>query len=99
MCSAENKSHAGTIEVVHTLTPRIVVGSDMIIAHMDRRKSMMAALEPWVEQGVIPERVVAAHRSDGTVDRTRPLCAYPQVARYVGTGSIDAAANFVCRTP
>ena len=60
---------------------------------------MMAALEPWVEQGVIPERVVAAHRSEDKVDRTRPLCAYPQVARYVGTGGIDDAANFVCQMP
>ncbi|HEV2982973.1 MAG TPA: tannase/feruloyl esterase family alpha/beta hydrolase [Vicinamibacterales bacterium] len=60
---------------------------------------MMTALEPWVEKGTIPERVVATHRSRGEVDRTRPLCAYPQVARYMGTGSIDDAANFVCKTP
>ena len=33
------------------------------------------------------------------VTRTRPICAYPQVARYVGSGSIDDAANFVCREP
>ena len=32
----------------------------------------------------------------GKVDRTRPLCPYPQVARYKGTGSIDDAANFTC---
>jgi feruloyl esterase len=32
-----------------------------------------------------------------TVDRTRPLCLYPQEARYTGSGSIDDAANFVCR--
>jgi len=60
---------------------------------------MMTALEPWVEQGTIPTRVVATHRSGGQVDRTRPLCAYPQVARHTGTGSIDDAANFVCRMP
>ena len=30
------------------------------------------------------------------VDRTRPLCPYPQVARYTGTGSTDDAANFTC---
>jgi feruloyl esterase len=60
---------------------------------------MMTALEPWVEQRTIPGRVVAAHRSEGKVDRTRPLCAYPQVARYTGTGSIDEAANFVCTAP
>jgi tannase/feruloyl esterase len=37
--------------------------------------------------------------TSGTVDRTRPLCAYPEVARYTGTGSTDEAANFVCRMP
>jgi feruloyl esterase len=34
---------------------------------------------------------------DGQVDRTRPLCPYPQVAQYKGTGSTDDAANFVCK--
>ena len=36
---------------------------------------------------------------DGAVDRTRPLCPYPQVAIYTGTGSTDDARNFVCRMP
>jgi len=39
------------------------------------------------------------HITDGKVDRTRPLCPYPQVAKYKGTGSIDDAANFACREP
>ena len=58
---------------------------------------MMTAIEQWVEQGRAPTRIVAAHRSNGAVDRTRPLCPYPQVAAYTGNGSIDDAANFVCR--
>jgi hypothetical protein len=33
------------------------------------------------------------------VERTRPLCPYPQVARYKGTGSIDDAASFSCVAP
>ena len=41
----------------------------------------------------------ASHSTDGKVDRTRPLCPYPQVAKYKGTGSIDDAANFVCKVP
>jgi feruloyl esterase len=57
---------------------------------------MLPALEEWVERGAAPARVIASHRTAGTVDRARPLCAYPQVARYVGTGSIDAAGNFRC---
>jgi feruloyl esterase len=36
---------------------------------------------------------------DGDVVRTRPLCPYPQVARYDGTGSIDEAASFSCVNP
>ena len=60
---------------------------------------MMSALAPWVESGKVPERIVASHSTAGKVDRTRPLCAYPQVARYTGSGSIDDAVNFVCRTP
>ena len=56
-------------------------------------------LERWVEQGRAPEQLTASHLTGGKVDRTRPLCPYPQVAKYKGTGSIDDAANFVCGTP
>jgi feruloyl esterase len=59
----------------------------------------MGVLEHWVEQDQAPERIVASHQTDGKVDRTRPLCAYPQVARYKGAGSIDEAANFACQAP
>jgi feruloyl esterase len=59
---------------------------------------MLAALEHWVEKGVAPERVAASHVTNGKVDRTRPLCLYPQVARWKGTGSADDAANFSCVT-
>jgi feruloyl esterase len=57
---------------------------------------MVTALEEWVEQGKAPDRILATHRTNGQVDRTRPLCPYPSVARYTGIGSIDDAANFVC---
>src|ERR1051326_3057187 len=60
---------------------------------------MVAALEEWVEHSAAPERVIAAHRNGGQTDRTRPLCPYPAVAKYSGTGSIDDAANFVCSMP
>jgi feruloyl esterase len=58
---------------------------------------MLGALEQWVEHGKAPRRVTASHASSGAVDRTRPLCPYPQRATYTGSGSIDDAANFVCR--
>ena len=60
---------------------------------------MVTPLEQWVEKGQAPVRVVASHATNGKVDRTRPLCAYPQVARYTGSGSTDDAQNFVCRLP
>ena len=60
---------------------------------------MVGALEPWVEQGNPPRQILASHSTDGKVDRTRPLCPYPQVAAYKGTGSTDQAANFVCKAP
>ena len=58
---------------------------------------MIAALEQWVEHGKAPDQIPASHATNGVVDRTRPLCPYPQLATYKGTGSIDDAANFVCR--
>jgi feruloyl esterase len=59
----------------------------------------IGALERWVEQGQAPETLTASHITNGNVDRTRPLCPYPQVARYKGTGSIDDASNFMCAAP
>jgi feruloyl esterase len=53
----------------------------------------------WVESGNAPERISASRVAEGKVVRMRPLCAYPQVARYMGSGSIDDAANFSCVRP
>jgi feruloyl esterase len=58
---------------------------------------MQAALEQWVERGVAPDRVVATRSVSGVVDRSRPLCVYPKVAVYSGTGDTNEAANFVCK--
>jgi feruloyl esterase len=60
---------------------------------------MLSALDDWVARGAAPARIIASHATSGVVDRTRPLCVYPQVARYVGSGSIDTADNFRCETP
>ena len=56
-------------------------------------------IERWVERGEAPSRVIATHSTAGTIDRTRPLCRYPEVARYDGAGSIDDASHFSCRAP
>jgi feruloyl esterase len=59
----------------------------------------LTLLEQWVEQGKAPDKMIASHSTAGQVDRTRPLCPYPQVAKYSGSGSIDDAANFACVSP
>lgn len=51
----------------------------------------MQVIVKWVEEGVAPERIVAKRG-----ERTHPLCAYPQVAKYTGSGSTDDAANYIC---
>jgi len=57
----------------------------------------IGTLEQWVEQGKAPDMIVASHAKNGAVDRTRPLCPYPQIATYTGAGSIEEATNFACK--
>ena len=57
------------------------------------------ALVEWTEKGVVPNQLAAEQSRDGKVVRTRPLCPYPQVAKYKGTGNPDDAKNFVCMNP
>jgi feruloyl esterase len=59
----------------------------------------VGAIQQWVEQGKAPETMIASHSEKGTVDRTRPLCVYPKVAKHKGSGSTDDAANFTCALP
>jgi feruloyl esterase len=56
----------------------------------------LAALIDWVERGKAPEQITASRTVAGRVTRTRPLCLFPKVAKYKGSGSTDDAANFVC---
>jgi feruloyl esterase len=58
---------------------------------------MVAAVEKWVETKTAPATIPASRVVEGQVVRTRPLCSYPAVATYKGSGSTDDAANFVCR--
>jgi len=70
----------------------------------------LSPLVAWVEQGRAPDAIVASARGAGNPggvnaelpanwapDRTRPLCAYPEVAFYKGRGDVEKAANWVCR--
>ena len=58
---------------------------------------MVTALEQWVEGKKAPDSIPASRVEGGKVVRTRPLCAYPQVATYKGSGSTDDAASFSCK--
>jgi feruloyl esterase len=69
----------------------------------DATHDIVRALDQWVERGVGPEAIVATKYvgddpSRG-IERTRPLCPYPQMATYKGSGQIDEAAQFTCRAP
>jgi len=57
---------------------------------------MVTPLDQWVTAGNAPTQIPASRVRSGVSDRTRPLCAYPQIAIYKGTGSLDDAANFSC---
>jgi len=59
----------------------------------------LESLLTWVEDGKAPETLPAVRRDQtGTITRKRPLCQYPLVAKYKGSGSTDDAANFTCGT-
>ena len=70
----------------------------------------LSALVKWVEQGEAPEQLIAGARGAGNTAgtnadvpadwspvRTRPLCPYPKIARYTGSGGIDDASSFSCQ--
>jgi len=59
----------------------------------------MAALELWREKGIPPDKIVASHVTGVAVDITRPLCPYPQVAVYNGSGTTRDSINFTCKAP
>jgi hypothetical protein len=68
----------------------------------DPEHSMGLALEQWVEKGIAPSAIVATkYEGDDSgkrVKMTRPLCPYPQVAKYKGSGDSKDAGSFVCAT-
>lgn len=69
----------------------------------DPENDVVSALDRWVEKGVAPDRIVArgytAADPGKAVTMTRPLCPYPTIAKYKGTGSTDNASNFECVVP
>jgi feruloyl esterase len=53
----------------------------------------------WSEEGKAPGAIIASQIQGGITTATRPLCNYPQVAQYKGSGNTDDASNFSCADP
>jgi feruloyl esterase len=71
----------------------------------DPQHNVRLALEQWVEKGTPPPTIIATKNADDSKQQpeqppkprmTRPLCAYPESAKYKGTGDTNDAASFIC---
>jgi feruloyl esterase len=66
------------------------------VAHFDA----LSAVVDWVEQGIAPDKIIASRpppsETGGATTLQRPLCPYPRVAQYRGSGSVNDASSFVC---
>ena len=73
------------------------------LPQVDADHDVVSALDRWVEKGVAPDKIIGTGYVNGAKDKgvalTRPLCPFPKVAKYKGTGSTDDAANFDCVAP
>ena len=69
----------------------------------DADQNIFTALERWTEQGIAPDRIIARKYKDDDpakgIEMTRPLCPYPQAAKWSGKGSPSAAQNWSCQAP
>ena len=75
-------------------------GEEAVAENKDPRHNIVVALEQWVEKGIAPNEIIATKYAEGapakSVKMTRPLCPYPQIAKYKGSGDSNDAGNFVC---
>jgi hypothetical protein len=76
-------------------------GNGFLSSRTDAEHDLLSALEAWVEQDAAPDRFVGTGTAvkDSTATLTRPLCPYPQTARYLGRGNSNDANNFECALP
>ncbi|HMH65704.1 MAG TPA: tannase/feruloyl esterase family alpha/beta hydrolase [Rhizomicrobium sp.] len=76
------------------------IGGSTPALSRDPEHDVVSALDAWVVKHQAPAQLIAAHLDDNKkVDRTRPLCPFPQEARYKGTGDGNDAGNFICAVP
>jgi Tannase and feruloyl esterase len=80
-----------------------VFGENGVSTADDPQHNMYIALERWVETGTPPSSIIASKiQGQGPAAKvvmTRPLCAYPEIAKYKGSGDTNDEANFVCTRP
>jgi feruloyl esterase len=69
------------------------------IVPADSKHDVFRAMMAWSEKDTAPGSIIASRISNGAVSRTLPLCPYPQVAKYNGSGSTSDAANYTCSAP
>ena len=76
-------------------------GADLTDPEKDPQHNMRMALENWVEKSAAPEEIIASRyaQGGGRPTMTRPLCPYPQEAKYKGSGDTNEAENFACAAP
>jgi feruloyl esterase len=76
-------------------------GNGRKFQHDDPEHNLLSALEAWVERGVAPAKLVGTGTAVNEPSKvlTRPLCPYPQTARYNGAGDANDARNFSCAMP
>ena len=56
----------------------------------------LSALEQWVEKGIAPDAIPATHSTSNAVDRTMPLCKFPEQAHYKGSGDPKSVSSWSC---
>jgi feruloyl esterase len=75
-------------------------GPDNLGGPEDSDHDVFLALRQWVEQGIAPKRIIGTKYVNDNpangVAFTRPMCPYPQQARYRGAGATTDAINFAC---
>ena len=100
-----DKTFAGSMEAAHEHA-RLFLAPGMAHCRGGPGPDTWDNLVPlvnWVENGIEPDRIKATHSTDGQIDNERPLCVYPQQARYVGPvgGANNSqnwrAENFECQ--
>ena len=76
------------------------IGDSSPAVQHDPQHDLVEAIDAWVTKNQAPTAMIGSHLDDNKkVDRTRPLCPYPEEAKYNGKGDINDAKSFVCRAP